>query len=80
MYVLIEVYISGRPWPTATSIDFIERDQSIYLHEKVIFTGAAKVDKTLGLLKLKSITVLLNHFPTVKAGSLLSLLKLDCIV
>ena len=58
----------------------------MYLSEKVVFIKAAssrwipllRADESLCLPKLKSITVLLHDFSIVKAGSLLTLLRLDC--
>ena len=48
-----------------TIIDFNEADMRIYLPKKVIFIEATRVDKSLCLPKLKSITVLLYAFSTV---------------
>ena len=45
----------------------------VYLSEKVIFTEAARVDKSLCLPKLKSITVLLYDFSTMNEIFLFSL-------
>ena len=44
----------------------------IYLPEKVLFTEAARVDKSLCLLKLKPIAVLLYDFSTMNENFLYS--------
>ena len=62
--------------------DFNEVDMRIYLPEKAIFAETARprsisilrVDKSLCLPKLKSLTLLLYEFPCLNENFLLSLL------
>ena len=70
-----------------TIIDFNEVDIRIYLPEKVIFTEAARprlisllrVDKSLYLPKLKSITVLLYDFSNIYVKFYFHFCKKNCI-